>query len=238
LVTLDDLVAGCHCIAPAYLRHQLATSLRNLGLDCVDIYYLHNPEAQLGELAHDEFLARMRAAFATLEEAAAAGQIRQYGVATWNGLRQPLSARDHLSLQALVQLAQEVGGHDHHFRVVQAPFNLAMPEALTRRTQRIDGETVSLLEAARHLGITVMASASILQGKLRRLAPAVSDIVGGLQTDAQRAIQFVRSTPGLTTALVGMKQATHVEENLATARVAPLEAAQFATLFRDGPEAQ
>ena len=36
---------------------------------------------------------------------------------------------------------------------------------------------------------------------------------GSLDTDAQRALQFVRSTPGLGTALVGMRQLKHVEEN-------------------------
>jgi aryl-alcohol dehydrogenase-like predicted oxidoreductase len=107
---VDDLAAGCHCMAPAYLRHQIATSLRNLRLHCVDIYYVHNPETQLAEVPRDDLHARLRAAFAQLEEAVAAGQIRMYGVATWNGLRQPQSARDHLSLQALVGLAEEVGG--------------------------------------------------------------------------------------------------------------------------------
>jgi aryl-alcohol dehydrogenase-like predicted oxidoreductase len=231
---VDDLAAGCHCMTSAYLRHQLGMSLRNLRLHCIDIYYLHNPETQLSEVPRDEFLSRLRAAFAQLEEAVAAGQIRLYGVATWNGLRQPEGARDQLSLPVLVRLAEEVAGNDHHFRVVQAPFNLAMPEALTRRNHHLDGESVSLLTAAERLGITVVASAALLQGQLsRRLPPALGEVVSGLDTDAQRAIQFVRSAPGLTTALVGMKQARHVDENLATARVAPLSASEFVKLFRE-----
>jgi len=234
VATPDDLAAGCHCMTPPYLRHQLATSLRNLQLHSVDVYYVHNPETQLGEVDRPVFESRLRAAFAQLEEAVAAGQIRVYGVATWNGLRQPENARDHLSLAKLAQLAAEAGGRDHHFRIVQAPFNLAMPEALTRRNQRIDGETMSLLDAARRLDITVMASASILQGQLSRRLPAqLSEILIGLHSDAQRAIQFVRSTAGVTTALVGMQQATHVEENLATALVSPVAPAEFAKLFRD-----
>jgi len=46
----------------------------------------------------------------------------------------------------------------------------------------------------------------------------------------------VRSTPGVRTALIGMKQVSHVEENLATARVPPLGTTQFARLFADAPE--
>ena len=58
-----DIVAGCHCMTPAYLQHQLDTSLHNLGLECVDIYYVHNPETQLEEVPRVEFVQRMRAAF-------------------------------------------------------------------------------------------------------------------------------------------------------------------------------
>ncbi|MBI2002703.1 MAG: aldo/keto reductase [candidate division NC10 bacterium] len=117
----EDLVAGCHCMTPAYLQHQLERSRQNLGLDCVDIYYLHNPETQLQEVPRDRFLPRLREAFATLEGAVAQGRIRMYGTATWNGYRQPPSARDYLSLSELAALAREVGGPDHHFRVIQLP---------------------------------------------------------------------------------------------------------------------
>ena len=43
----SDVVADCHCMTPAYLRHQLAVSLANLDLAGLDLYYLHNPEMQL-----------------------------------------------------------------------------------------------------------------------------------------------------------------------------------------------
>ncbi len=232
VASFDDLVGGCHCMTPAYLRHQLAASLRNLRLHCVDIYYVHNPEKQLSEISRAEFLSRLRAAFAQLEEAVTAGQIQVYGIATWNGLRQPENADDHLPLAQIVRVAEEVGGSRHHFRVVQAPFNLAMPEALVRRNQRLDGELVSLLSAAAHLGLTVMASASLLQGQLSRRLPAqLSQALAGLDTDAQRAIQFVRSTPGITSALVGMKDLAHVEENLSLARVPPLAPEEFLRAF-------
>jgi len=77
-----------------------------------------------------------------------------------------------------------------------------------------------------------MASASILQGQLsRRLPQAMADAFPGLQTWAQRALQFVRSTPGITAALVGMSRREHVAENLAVARAEPSEAG-VVSLFR------
>lgn len=228
----EDLVGGCHCMTPAYLKHQLYRSLENLGLTCVDIYYLHNPEQQLDEVSRAELLRRMRAAMASLEEEAAAGRLQVYGTATWNGYRVPPGESGHLSLQELVGLAREVGGEAHRFRVIQLPLNLAMPEALTHPTQELDGEKVPLLEAAAHLGIYVMASASLLQARLTRgMPPVLAEVLTGLETDAQRALQFVRSAPGLGTALVGMKQEAHVLENLGAARVPPTPLEQFERLF-------
>jgi aryl-alcohol dehydrogenase-like predicted oxidoreductase len=61
--------------------------------------------------------------------------------------------------------------------------------------------------------------------------PAILEQVFHLDTPAQRAIQFVRSSPGVGTALIGMKQARHVEENLAVAKVPPASLEQFMQLF-------
>jgi aryl-alcohol dehydrogenase-like predicted oxidoreductase len=125
-----------------------------------------------------------------------------------------------------------VGGATHHFKVIQVPYNLAMTEAFTRATQKVGGDMVTLVEAARRLSVYVMASASVYQGQLtRNLPPVVAEFLPGFDSDAQRAIQFVRSTPGIGTALVGMKTVDHVEENAAVTGVPPLPEADFARLF-------
>jgi aryl-alcohol dehydrogenase-like predicted oxidoreductase len=228
----EDVVGGMHCMTPRYLENQLARSLRNLNLETIDIYYLHNPETQLQALDRESFLARMRAAFEACEGFVAAGTIRVYGTATWDGYRQPPQARDFLSLPELVGLAEEVGGSNHHFRAVQLPYNLAMPEAFLRHNQSLDGRPGSFLEAAAQRGLTVFASASMLQGHVAaRLPETLREVLDGLDTDAQRAIQFVRSTPGITTALVGMSRVEHVEENLQLARRPPVPLEKFMQLF-------
>jgi aryl-alcohol dehydrogenase-like predicted oxidoreductase len=232
IATLSDVVGGCHCMTPAYLINQLDCSLRNLDLESIDIYYVHNPETQLGAIPRDEFNNRLLHAFEALEGAVSAGKISMYGTATWNGFRNPTSASDYLSLAEVVELATKAGGKDHHFKVIQLPVNLGMAEALTQANQQIAGKPVTTLEAAQALGITVMCSASILQGQLSRNLPAlIGDTFQGLETDSQRALQFVRSTPGVTTALVGMKQISHVEENLGIARIAPAPWEQYSKLF-------
>lgn len=233
LATADDIVEW-NCIAPRYIDAQVEWSLANLGLESVDIYYLHNPEAQLQKCSRPEFFRRMESAFTLLEEKVAAGKVCSYGTATWNGYRQPNTTRDYLSLADLVGIAERVGGQGHHFKVIQLPYNLAMPEALTKQTQTLGKTSVSLLEAAHDLGVTVMASASLLQGKLAaQLPPFIGEALTGFSTDAQRALQFTRSTPGITTALVGMKSIAHVEENLVVAQAPLASMGQFQKLFRE-----
>jgi aryl-alcohol dehydrogenase-like predicted oxidoreductase len=235
VVTAAEIAAGSHSMAPSYLRHQVAQSLRNMGLATIDVYYIHNPETQLSVVTHAEFERRLRAGFETLELEREAGRIAHYGVATWNGFRARRDARDYHSLERMVTLAREAGGDSHGFRFVQLPFNLAMPEALLVENQTVEGAPMSVLEAAQALGITVLASASIMQGKVARDLPErVREPLGSLATDAQTAIQFVRSTPGITTALVGMSRRAHVEENLQLTRVAPASAEDYGRLFERG----
>jgi aryl-alcohol dehydrogenase-like predicted oxidoreductase len=228
----EDIVGGSHCMTPSYLRNQLEQSLGNLNLECVDVYYIHNPESQLGHASEQEFYARLRAAFESLEKNRAEGMLKFYGVATWNGFRVPAGASGYHSLARMVAIARELAGESHGFRFIQLPFNLAMPEALTLSNQIVNGQPVCTLEAAAALGITVISSASIFQGRVAQGLPKdLRETLGSLPTDAQTAIQFVRSAPGICTALIGMSRIEHVEENLKLINVAPLELAQFMQLF-------
>jgi aryl-alcohol dehydrogenase-like predicted oxidoreductase len=232
LVRPEEVVAGCHVMSPKYLEDQIEVSRKNLGLETIDLYYLHNPETQLADVAREEFFRRLGAAFAALEKAAAEGKIRAYGVATWNAFRAGPGSAEALSLADVLRVAEEVGGRDHHFRAIQLPFNLAMPEALTANTQPFEGGQVPVLQVARARGVLVFASASLLQSKLAQGLPAdLHKWFHGLQKDAQRAVQFVRSTPGITSALVGMGRAEHVDENLATAAVPRLSLEDFRAMF-------
>ncbi len=224
LIRPEELVGGHHCLAPRYLENQLEASLRNLRLPAVDIYYLHNPEQQSEAVSRAEFRRRLRAAFEWAEEKVAEGKIGVYGTATWMGYRVPSEDPRFLSLPELVVLAREVAGADHHFRVIQLPYNLVMTEASELCTQPVGERALSALEAAERMGITVMASAPLLQGRLAaRRGKRASDEL----TSAQWAVQFVRSTPGITVALVGMSRLEHVEENLHLARIPPLSPAAW-----------
>ncbi len=228
-----DVAAGCHAMTPRYLDDQLGRSLRNLNLSSVDVYYVHNPETQLEEVSHDEFRNRLRLAFEYLESAVSAGKIGSYGMATWNGFRQPAGSPVLHSLADIVAVARELAGDTHHFGFVQLPVNLMMPEAVVLPNQRVAGRELPLLAAALQLGVTIIASAPTLQGRLARGLPASLAKTIGLSTDFERAIQFARSAPGLTTALVGTSRPEHSRANLRLVGESPLPPEKFWSLFRE-----
>src|SRR5262249_51542563 len=97
--------------------------------------------------------------------------------------------------------------------------NLAMAEALRAPTQALGGRRlVTALEAAAELGLAVISSASLMQSQLTTgLPPQLREVFPSLETDAQRALAFVRTLPGVTSALVGMRSVEHVDENVGAA---------------------
>lgn len=215
----EEIVAGGHCLAPRFLRYCLAKSRQNLGLRTIDVYYVHNPEQQLVSLAYDELLHRLRATFEFCEASVERGEITAYGCATWDGLRTPPGERDHIALADLVRIAHELAGDAHHFRVVQAPVSLAMPEAVKTATQPVAGRLLTVADACTELEIALIGSATLMQGRLASGLPtAFVAHFPECTTDAQRAIAFARALPGVTAILCGMKHTAHVTENLGCIR--------------------
>jgi aryl-alcohol dehydrogenase-like predicted oxidoreductase len=227
----EDIAAGCHCMTPRYLADQLERSRRNLGVDCVDVFYLHNPETQLSEVPLEEFRRRIGEAFAFLESAVAAGKIGAYGLATWNAFRDDPKSQGYLSLASMEEIARDAGGAEHHFRFVQLPLNLAMPEALLRPNQVVEHKTMAMVQAARALKITLVSSAALLQGQLTRNLPPYIAAALGTEKDWVSALQFARSVPGVTTALAGMSHVEHVRANLDVIGIEPAPRDQFLKLF-------
>ncbi|SKB12573.1 conserved hypothetical protein [Planktothrix sp. PCC 11201] len=235
----EDLVAECHCLHPEYIWDQLERSLDNLGVETIDIYYLHNPEMQLSEVSPEIFYPRLRLAFEVLEKAASQGKISSYGLATWDGFRVPPTAFNYLDLAKIKAIASQVtsNGTDH-FKFLQLPFNATMVEALVKPTQQIKRAWLPVLAAAHRLGLSVISSASIGQTKaVGHIPEALEGILHQTPlTPTLQALQFTRSCPKLLTALVGMKTIDHVTENSALTRIKPLATKFYKALATDSYE--
>jgi aryl-alcohol dehydrogenase-like predicted oxidoreductase len=228
----EQIARGGHCLAPDYLRDQIARSRRNLGLETIDLYYLHNVETQRTAVPPRLFRARLEAAIKVLESVARAGEIAAWGLATWDGLRVPPEHPEHLSIAEVAQMARTAGGEDHHFRAVQLPVNLAMAQAIAYRSQETPEGRRPALAAAASLGLAAFGSASILQGRLASDLPEELDAAfPEASAGAERALQFSRSAPGMTASLVGVSNPAHAREDFALARVPPADPARVRALF-------
>ena len=242
VVDREDLARGQHCIAPEFIDDQLDQSLANLGVDSVDLYYVHNPETQLEVRSRKEVYDQLEVTFEVLERRASEGDLGAYGVATWEAFRVPEGEESYLSLPEIVaradQAAETVDNDESHFEAIQLPFNVYMADAFTTPGQETAGsdddtdpKPTSVLEAAHTAEIDVFTSASLMQGKLAREMPdrVEAELLG--ETRAQRAINFARSAPGVICALVGMGSPEHVAENVAAGTFEPLGASAFDAIF-------
>ncbi len=227
-----------HCIHPDFLADQLERSLKRLNLERLDCYLLHNPEYYLTwakqhrvgrREARGEYLQRFRQAFLHLEQEVAAGRISYYGVSS-NTFVRPQSHYEFTCLQELWELAQEISPQ-HHFRVVQFPLNLMEPGGVLQKNQPCG---LSVLDYAREQKLGVLTNRTlnaIKEGKLVRLSEQaykgeaneeakrykakvekLAEDWSGTDNLSQLAIRVLRSTAGISTALVGMRRMNYVQD--------------------------
>ncbi|NND86971.1 MAG: aldo/keto reductase [Nitrosopumilus sp.] len=225
-----DVTSGYHCMTIPYLSDQLDRSLKNLDLDCLDLMYLHNAvEGQIKDVPKDTFIENLKSVFELYEQKRNEGKIKFYGMATWECFRVANDNPQYLSLEETINIAKKIGGQDHGFRFIQLPYNMHYDQALLAKNQTLNTKSVSILESAFSLDVGVFTSVPFMQGRL--LAPGVMPEFGELKPSL-RALQFIRSSPGVIAPLVGQKSPQHVSENLEIMNVPPLTEDDFVSLIK------
>ena len=230
IISEGDVSSGYHCMTIPYLEDQLDRSLNNLGIDCIDLLYLHNAvEGQIRDISKEDFVKKLKSVFELYEKKRHQGKIKFYGLATWECFRVTSDNPQYLSLQDTVNLAKQIGGEEHGFCFIQLPYNMYYDQALLKKNQEVDGVQMSILESALKLGIGVFTSVPFMQGRL--LSPGAMPEFGDLKPSL-RALQFIRSSPGVIAPLAGQKTPGHVSENLEIMKIPPLSENEFATLVK------
>ncbi|MDH3191929.1 MAG: aldo/keto reductase [Nitrosopumilus sp.] len=230
IVKEGDITSGYHCMTTTYLNDQLERSLKNLDLECIDLLYLHNAiEGQIKDISKDIFLESLQSVFELYEQKRIEGKIKYYGMATWECFRVTPDNSQYLSLKDTVEMAKKAGGQKHGFRFIQLPYNMYYDQALLTKNQLFDGESISILEAAVRLGIGVFTSVPLMQGRLLNpgVMPEFSDLKPSL-----RALQFIRSSPGVLAPLIGQKSSEHVSENMNIMKIPSIPEDEFLTLIK------
>ena len=230
IVGEGDITSGYHCMTTKYLSDQLDRSLKNLDIDCIDLMYLHNAvEGQIKDVSKEKFLENLKSVFNLYEQKRSEGKIKFYGMATWECFRVSSDNPQYLSLEETVAMAKEVGGDNHGFRFIQLPFNMHYDQALLTKNQIFGSENISILESATRLGIGVFTSVPFMQGRL--LTPGTMPEFNDLKPSL-RALQFIRSSPGVLAPLVGQKSLEHVSENLEIMKIPPISEVEFLALVK------
>ncbi len=230
IIKEGDITSGYHCMTTTYLNDQLERSLKNLGLDCIDLMYLHNAvEGQIKDVPKEKFLENLQSVFELFEQKRIEGKIKYYGMATWECFRVPPENPQYLSLQETVKMAEKAGGEKHGFRFIQLPYNMYYDQALLTKNQIFNGKATSFLESAVRLGIGVFTSVPLMQGRL--LNPGVMPEFNELKPSL-RALQFIRSSPGVLAPLIGQKTFEHVLENMEIMKIPPIAEDEFLALVK------
>lgn len=136
---VEDLVQyapSCfHSISPMFLEDQINNSLKRLNTSYIDCYLLHNPEyylmANLQANATNEEIdthqkimqERIKKAFEFLETQVEKGTIKSYGISS-NSFAKKENDYHFLEYKNLLNMAKEIAGENHGFKVIQLPFNM------------------------------------------------------------------------------------------------------------------
>ncbi|MFF3459682.1 aldo/keto reductase [Streptomyces sp. NPDC002730] len=208
----EDAAAG-HSLHAPYVRWRLERNRAELGRHRLDTLFLHNPERTTRpDQLHDQ----LRAAFAVLEEAAAAGHLTTYGIATWSGFTE-----HRITVPDLDRLAAEAAGaREHHLRALQLPVSLVMADAFD---QALVGRGPIADAAA--LGWQVHASAPLHGGELPTLA--TRELAGLLRPGASIpavCLAASASCPGVSMLMLSTGNPGHWDEALAALDEGPIPA--------------
>lgn len=177
-------------------------SRKNLNVETIDIYYLHNPEVSKAVMGDENFYKELKRTFLFLENKVKEGKLKYYGIATYPGFIVDKNKKEYLSLERISEIAKEVGGEENHFKFIQLPFNKGMDDASKIKNQIVKGKRVTPLEAAYKLKIKVMTNVSLGKGKYFD------------KYSCDDMIKYLADNDKVCSSMIGMKRVSNVEKNL------------------------
>ena len=185
-------------LKPEYFQTALDISLSNLGLETVDVHYIHIPEISRAGLGEERFYECMEELFAWYEKMVDEKKIRYYGIALEMLALEPEEERWHMSLERLCRIAGRIRKGEHHFRYIQMPYSLSHHAAVSCMSQMLGSERCTLIEAAGKLDFHIVGSMPFDAGR------------GFGKASLQQMLSFAIN--GVDTVNVGSKNIEHIRE--------------------------
>lgn len=185
---------------PAFYEIALNKSLENLGLEMIDVYYIHIPEITKLKLTEDEFYEKMEMLIRWYETKCFEGKIRYYGIAFEFMVEEPFENKWHIEIERIKNIARKVSGEKNHFKYILFEYNIMCDWADTVNSQMIDGVKMTMIEACKALELETVASMPFAMGDGFKKY-ALSDM-----------LDFVLKK--MNHVIVGSKNPKHIEEIL------------------------
>lgn len=187
-------------LKPDFFETALQASLQNLGVSSIDVHYIHMPEIARAGLTEAEFYHQIADLFAWYEDKVKEGKIGAYGLALEMLCMEPEEEKWYIDMERVNQIALEISNGDSHFKYIQVPYNIRYPYAATMQNQSCKNDRVSLIEAARRMGLKVIGSMPLCSGK------------GFGQSTLAEMISFALN--GVDAINIGSKNVGHIQEIL------------------------
>lgn len=190
-----------HTLVPCFYETTIELSKNNLGIETIDIHYIHNPEISRYVLGEKEFYEQLKVLIEFYEEQVEKKNIRYYGISSWEAFTCDTNLNWHISMEKVINIAKEIKGDNHHFKFIQFPYNISNQNAAKLKNQMVDGKYYTAIDAANKLGINVTVSVPLNQCKESR----------GI--GIKEKLNFIKNTHGVSVAIIGSKNKDHIGEN-------------------------
>ena len=185
---------------PKFFEIALEKSLSNLGIETLDIHYIHIPEITRAGLSEEAFYNRMEELFQWYEIKVHERKIRNYGIALAFMAEEPKEDKWHFEIEKLKSRADKTGNGNSHFKYVLFTYNLLCPYAATIPNQKINGRNLTLVDACKELGLDTVGSMPLAMGD------------GFEKYSIKELLEFAQA--GVDHIIVGSKNINHIKEIL------------------------
>lgn len=190
---------------PAFYEIALSKSLQNLGLETLDLHYIHIPEISRAGMEETDFYDRMEKLFTWYEANVSEGKVRHYGIALELMGIEPNNPKWHFELEEIKKRAEMAGNGHCHLKYVIFEYNIICQYPKEIPSQTVNGRRVTLKEACHLLGFKTVGSMPFAMGE-------------ALKTySAKELLKFALS--GVDHVIVGSKSVEHIQEILEASTV-------------------
>ena len=166
-VSIDDFTEyeGLYqTLNPLFYEIALKQSIKNLGLETIDVHYIHIPEISKLSMPIEEFYDKMEKLFAWYETKVQEGFIRHYGIALEFMVEEPSDEKWHFEIEELVCRARKVAKGESHFKYVLFEYNKLCTSAQTVKNQKVASKTISLADACHEFNLETVGSMPFAMG--------------------------------------------------------------------------